>query len=144
MLEVLMRNTDNELIQKILTSEISESFIRSSGPGGQNVNKVSSAVELRFNILSSQILPAILKSRLLKNLQSEITINGEIVIVARESRSQEENRKLARTKLLTLIKKGLFVPKVRKKSKATKSSIEKRIQKKQKRGEQKRLRSKIY
>lgn len=139
-----MRNTDNELIQKILTSEISESFIRSSGPGGQNVNKVSSAVELRFNILSSQILPAILKSRLLKNLQSEITINGEIVIVARESRSQEENRKLARTKLLTLIKKGLFVPKVRKKSKATKSSIEKRIQKKQKRGEQKRLRSKIY
>lgn len=144
MLEALMRNTDNELIQKILASEISESFIRSSGPGGQNVNKVSSAVELRFNILSSQILPAILKSRLLKNLHSEITINGEIVIVARESRSQEENRKLARTKLLTLIKKGLFVPKVRKKSKATKSSIEKRIQKKQKRGEQKKLRSKIY
>jgi ribosome-associated protein len=121
--------------------EISESFIRASGPGGQNVNKVSSAVELRFDAKNSPSLPEGVRERLMKLAGRRLTLGGEIVITAQSHRSQEMNRADALEKLLDLIRAATIVPKARRKTKPTKSSQEKRMNSKAKRGDVKRLRS---
>jgi ribosome-associated protein len=121
--------------------EISESFIRASGPGGQNVNKVSSAVELRFDARNSPSLPEGVRERLMKLAGRRLTLGGEIVITAQSHRSQEMNRADALEKLLELIRAATIVPKARRKTKPTKSSREKRMNSKAKRGDVKRLRT---
>jgi ribosome-associated protein len=121
--------------------EIKESFIRASGPGGQNVNKVSSAVELRFDAKNSPSLPEGVRERLMKLAGRRLTLGGEIVITAQSHRSQEMNRADALEKLLDLIRAATVVPKARRKTKPTKSSQEKRMNSKAKRGDVKRLRT---
>ena len=122
-------------------SEIRESFIRASGPGGQNVNKVSSAVELRFDAKNSPNLPDGVRERLMKLAGRKLTLAGEIVITAQSHRSQELNRADALEKLSDLIRRATIVPKARRATKPTKSSKVKRMDGKAKRGEVKRLRT---
>jgi len=130
-------------MNKIPETEIEEKFIRSSGPGGQNVNKVSSAVELRFHIGESPSLTDYQKKRLNQLAKNQINDEGFLIIVSRESRSQEENRRLVREKLEELILKASIVPKKRKKTKPTKASKEKRLGSKKKHGDTKKTRGKI-
>ena len=100
-------------------SEIRESFIRASGPGGQNVNKVSSAVELRFDAKNSPNLPDGVRERLMKLAGRKLTLAGEIVITAQSHRSQELNRADALEKLSDLIRRATIVPKTRRATKPT-------------------------
>lgn len=120
--------------------EIAESFIRASGPGGQNVNKVSSAVELRFDAAHSPSLPEAVRERLMRLAGRRLTLSGEIVILAQRHRSQEMNRADALERLLDLIRAAAIVPKARRKTKPTKASKQKRMDTKAKRGGVKRLR----
>jgi ribosome-associated protein len=122
-------------------SEIRESFIRASGPGGQNVNKVSSAVELRFDARNSPNLPEGVRERLMKLAGRRLTLSGEIVITAQSHRSQEMNRADALEKLCDLIRQATIVPKARRATKPTKASKIKRMEGKAKRGEVKKLRA---
>jgi ribosome-associated protein len=122
-------------------SEIRESFIRASGPGGQNVNKVSSAVELRFDARNSPNLPEGVRERLMKLAGRRLTLQGEIVITAQSHRSQEMNRADALEKLKELIRAATVVPKARRATKPTKASKLKRMEGKSKRGEVKKLRN---
>lgn len=123
-------------------AEVEFSAVRASGPGGQHVNKTSSAVQLRFDIENSS-LPVFVKNKLLKMGDHRITANGEVVIKVMEDRSQLQNREIAIERLKKLLEKASFVPKKRKKTKPTKSSIEKRIKSKKSRGDLKKLRRKI-
>jgi ribosome-associated protein len=113
--------------------EISYSFIHASGPGGQNVNKVASAVQLRFNITGSLSLPDAVKDRLVSLGGSRVTDNGEIVITARRFRTQERNKQDALERLVNLIRKASIKPRARRKTKPTARSIERRLQVKQRR-----------
>lgn len=121
-------------------SEIRESFVRASGPGGQNVNKVSSAVELRFDARHSPNLPEGVRERLMKLAGRRLTLAGEIVITAQSHRSQELNRADALEKLIDLIRRATVVPKTRRPTRPTKSSQAKRMEGKAKRGAVKKLR----
>ena len=113
--------------------------VRSQGAGGQNVNKVSSAVQLRYNITTSTLSPE-LKTRLLAYKDQRITAEGEIVIKAQEHRTQEQNKTDAFERLLELVALAAFTPKKRKPTKATRASKERRLQGKSKRSELKKLR----
>jgi ribosome-associated protein len=107
--------------------ELEERFVRSSGPGGQNVNKVATAVELRFNLRTSSVLPDDVRQRLLATRDQRLTKDGEIVIQASEFRSLERNRQAAKARLLDWLAVGFFVPKTRRKSKPSKAAVQKRL-----------------
>jgi ribosome-associated protein len=115
-------------------AELEMTFIRSSGPGGQNVNKVSSAVQLRFNVRRSPSLPNAVAIRLIKIAGKRATNEGEIVITANQHRTQEMNRKDAVARLVDLVRQATVVPKRRVKTKPTKSARQERTDTKKKRG----------
>ncbi len=107
--------------------EISESFIRASGPGGQNVNKVSTAVQLRFDVLHSPSLPEDVRARLLIMIRSRLTKEGVLIITAQRYRSQDQNRQDARRRLAELILRATIPPIKRVPTKPTRASKETRL-----------------
>jgi ribosome-associated protein len=109
-------------------------FIRSSGPGGQNVNKVASAVQLRFLLPLNTSLPVAARNRLRRMAGQKLIDDGSILISARSERSQEQNRRDALERLAELIRAALIVPKIRKKTRPTRASKERRIDSKKRRG----------
>lgn len=123
-------------------AEVREEFIRASGPGGQHVNKTSTAVQLRFNVDSSPALTSEVKARLKALAGQRLTGEGDIIIISREHRSREQNRLDAQDKLVELIKKAAHRPKARRKTRPTKGSKEKRLKEKSVRGAVKKMRRK--
>ncbi len=125
---------------KSLEQEIQLEFIRGSGPGGQNVNKVATAAQLRFDVLNSPSLAADVKMRLVKLAGKRMTETGVLVIEAGRFRTQEKNREDAISRLNELVKKASEKPKARHKTKPTKASQEERLKRKKKRGDIKKKR----
>jgi ribosome-associated protein len=124
-------------------SELSFAFVRASGPGGQNVNKVSSAVQLRFDMAGSTALSDAVKSRLRGLAGRRLTDDGAILIIARNQRSQEHNRREALERLADLVRRALVVPKTRKATKPTRASRERRLEGKTRQQQTKRQRGKV-
>lgn len=116
--------------KKKLLSELQFKAIRSSGSGGQHVNKVSSKVELTFNLTNAQGLTAKEKQRLLLKLSNRLTKENSLIIQCDEARSQHKNKQLVIKRFFELLKKALHIPKKRKPTKPSKSSIEKRLKSK--------------
>jgi ribosome-associated protein len=121
---------------------LQESFIRSSGPGGQNVNKVATAVQLRFDAGKSPALDEEVKIRLKRLAGRRMTAEGVIVIEARRYREQEKNRTDARERLALLIRRAIEKPRPRRQTRPTRASIQRRVEGKKKRGNVKQMRNK--
>ena len=119
--------------------ELQIDFVRASGPGGQNVNKLATAAQLRFDVKASS-LPEDAKVRLLKLAGNRITTEGELLIEAKRFRTQEQNREDAIQRFTELVRKSLVKPKARKKTKPTQASREERLKEKKRRGEIKKMR----
>ena len=133
----MLRVTDTISIDD---TELSESFVRSSGPGGQNVNKVSSAVQLRFDVRHSPSLPNDVAVRLMRLAGKRLTKDGVIVIIAQSHRAQERNRADARERLFDLIRQAAVRPVPRRATKVPKAQKRKRIEGKKHRSTIKQLR----
>ncbi|HEY72974.1 MAG: aminoacyl-tRNA hydrolase [Chloroflexi bacterium] len=121
-------------------NEIQLEFVRASGPGGQNVNKVSTSVQLRFDVRHSPSLPDDVRARLTHLAGRRMTEDGMLIIEARQFRSQERNRRDAVDRLLELIRKAAEKPEVRRKTRPTRASRRRRLEAKRRRSEKKRLR----
>jgi ribosome-associated protein len=126
---------------EIPDEELEWKFVRSSGPGGQNVNKVSSAVQLRFLLPRNTSLPGAVRGRLRRLAGRKLVDDGSILIAARSERSQEQNRRAALERLAELIRAALIEPKIRKKTRPTRASKERRIESKKRRAGTKRSRA---
>jgi ribosome-associated protein len=120
--------------------DLSEEFIRASGPGGQNVNKVSSAVELRFDVARSPSLPAAVRARLMRLAGRRLTKDGVLVIRAERFRTQEQNRQDARDRLAELVRQATIVPRPRIATRPTRAAKERRMEAKVRRSATKRRR----
>ncbi|MGQ0834338.1 MAG: alternative ribosome rescue aminoacyl-tRNA hydrolase ArfB [Gammaproteobacteria bacterium] len=123
--------------------DLSESFVRASGPGGQNVNKVSSAVQLRFDLAATAALDERVKARLRSLAGRRVTDDGALLIIARDQRTQEGNRREALARLTDLVRRALVEPKVRKATKPTRASRERRLEGKVRSRRRKQLRGKV-
>ena len=137
--------TDDVFISKTLSIpawELQESFVQASGPGGQNVNKVATAVQLRWNVEASS-LPAPVKARFKKRYAARITQDGDLILDARQHRSQALNRKAARDRLIEMVRAVAQPPKRRIPTKPTGGSVRRRLATKKRRGEVKALRGKV-
>jgi len=133
----MIRVTDDIVLDE---REINERFVRASGPGGQNVNKVATAVELRFDVHASS-LPADVKLRVIALAGSRVTDEGVVLIDSREHRTQTQNREAARARLVALLQRATRVPKKRRPTKPRPAAREKRLASKKLRGRVKTLRT---
>lgn len=123
--------------------DLTYAFVRASGPGGQNVNKVSSAVQLRFDMAGSTALSDAVKNRLRALAGRRLTDDGAILIIARNQRTQEHNRREALERLADLVQRALVVPKTRKATKPTRASKERRLEGKTRKQQTKKQRSRV-
>ena len=127
----------------IREKEVKLDFIRAAGPGGQNVNKVATAVQLRFDVRNSPSLPDTVRKRLIHLAGRKITEDGILIIHAKQFRTQERNRQDARERLLKLIRKALETPKTRRKTKPTRAAKARLLAAKRHRGHIKKLRGSV-
>jgi len=136
----MIKITDSIYINE---SEVKESFIRSSGPGGQHVNKVATAVQLHFNAKNSGNISAEVYNRLRAIAGSKLTEDGNLIIVSREHRSQSQNRRVALDKLISLLQQAAKKPKHRTPTRPSQASVEKRLRNKRLQSEKKKSRRNI-
>lgn len=134
-----MSETEPQLI--IAESELVFNFVRADGPGGQNVNKVATAVQLRFDVLGSRSLPEEVKTRLTKLAGKRVSQEGILIIEGKRHRTQEANRADALARFYALLQKALEKPKTRKKTKPTRASREERLKDKKHRSDIKKTRT---